>query len=119
MNTKKYQKYIDYIVDDLQPPYYENMRDNYGLRPDEYELVLSKVFNEPIKIIHDDTVVKQGGKTLYREKDTGFWVKKEYNADNQMTYREYNDEYWEKWEYDTNGNNIYYEDSDGDIIDER
>ena len=117
--NKKYERYIDYIVDDLQPPYYENMRDIYGLRPDEYEIVLSKVFNEPIKIINDDTVVKQGGKTLYREKDTGFWVKKEYNADNQMTYREYNDEYWERWEYDDYGYENYYEDSDGDIIDNR
>ena len=117
--NRKYEKYIDYIVSDLEIPYFINMRDSYGLRPEEYKLVLSKVFNEPIKIIHDDTVVKQGGKTLYREKDNGFWVKKEYNADNQMTYREYNDGYWERWEYDDYGYENYYEDSDGDIIDER
>ena len=117
--NKKYERYINFIVDDLQPPYYENMRDIYGLRPDEYELVLSKVFNEPIKIINDDTVVKKGGITLYREKVNGFWVKKEYNADNQITYREYYDGYWERWEYDVNGNKIYYENEEGDIEDNR
>ena len=31
----------------------------------------------------------------------------------------YNDEYWERWEYDDYGYQNYYEDSDGDIIDER
>ena len=117
--NKKYERYINFIVDDLQPPYYENMRDIYGLRPDEYEIVLSKVFNEPIKIINDDTVVKKGGITLYREKVNGFWVKKEYNADNQITYREYYDGYWERWEYDVNGNKIYYENEEGDIEDNR
>tara|TARA_Y100000389_G_scaffold178413_1_gene191593 strand:+ start:256 stop:612 length:357 start_codon:yes stop_codon:yes gene_type:complete len=117
--NKKYERYINFVVDDLQPPYYENMRDIYGLRPDEYELVLSKVFNEPIKIINDDTVVKKGGITLYREKVNGFWVKKEYNADNQITYREYYDGYWERWEYDVNGNKIYYENEEGDIEDNR
>ena len=117
--NKKYERYINFVVDDLQPPYYENMRDIYGLRPDEYELVLSKVFNEPIKIINDDTVVKKGGITLYREKVNGFWVKKEYNADNQITYREYYDGYWERWEYDVNGNKSYYENEEGDIEDNR
>jgi len=117
--NKKYERYIEFIVSDIKPPYYENMRDIYGLRPDEYEIVLSKVFNEPIKIINDDTVVKQGGFMVYREKDNGFWVKKEYNADNQMTYREYNDGYWERLEYDDYGYQNYYENEEGDIEDNR
>ena len=96
MNAK-YQKYIDYIVDDLQPPYYENMRDSYGLSEKEYPLVLSKVFNEPVTI-------------------KGNYV---YDANGNEIYYEYSDGYWYKWGYDANGVRNYYENSDGYIEDER
>jgi len=46
--NKKYEIYIDYIVNGIQPPYFKNMRDQYGLRPDEYELVLSKLYDQPV-----------------------------------------------------------------------
>ena len=48
--NKKYERYINYIVNDIKPPYFINMRDNYGLKDNEYELVLSKVFNQPLTI---------------------------------------------------------------------
>ena len=37
----KYERYIDYIVNNIESPYFKNMRDMYELSPDEYELVLS------------------------------------------------------------------------------
>jgi hypothetical protein len=95
--NRKYERYIDYIVNDLQAPYFKNMRDNYGLSPDEYELVLSKVFNQPVTI-KGDYVYNNRGKKIYYENNTGYWVKREY--DNQ-------------------GNEIYYENSNGNIIDKR
>ena len=93
--NKNYEKYINYIVSDIEAPYFINMRDNYGLSEKEYPLVLSKVFNEPVTI-KGNSVYNPNGNEIYFEYSNGFWVKYEYN---------------------TNGNKIYYEDSNGDIID--
>ena len=95
--NKKYERYISYIVDDIESPYFINMRDNYGLKQEEYELVLSKVFNQPVSI-KDNNVHNSNGNLIYYEGSDGSWV---------------------KYEYDDNGNLIYSETSDGDIIDRR
>ena len=95
--NKKYQRYIEYIVSDIKPPYFKNMRDAYGLKDSEYSLVLSKVFNQPIEIL-DITVYDTNDKIIYNESSNGYWV---------------------KVEYDTNGNTIYFEDSNGYIEDRR
>ena len=94
--NRKYERYIDFIVNDLEIPYFKNMKDNYGLRPDEYEIVLSKLYKQPVSI--------EGG----------------YVYDNQenIIYFE-NSDGWQKWVYDNQENIIYYEDSDGDIADNR
>ena len=95
--NKKYERYISYIVNDIKPPYFINMRDNYGLRPDEYKLVLSKVYDQPVTI---------EGKSIFDHND------------NEIYY-EYGDGSWYKKGYDDNGNQIYYENSDGRIYDYR
>ena len=138
MNAK-YQKYIEYIVNDLEIPYFINMRDNYGLKPNEYELVLSKVFNQPVSI-KGDYVYDEQENEIYRETSNGFWEKSEYDTNGNLIYREDSygfwskyeydekgneiyfvdsDGYWEKWEYDDRGNLIYNEDSDGNIEERR
>ena len=109
MNAK-YERYIDYIVDDLEAPYFINMRDNYGLRPDEYEMVLSKVFNQPFTI-KGDMVYNQLGNIIYYENSNGHWDKKEYDNQGNIIYFENSKGNWEKYEYDDQGNEIYYEDS--------
>ena len=95
--NKKYERYIEYIVNDIQAPYFKNMRDSYGLSPDEYELVLSKVYNLPVTII-------------------GYSVYDEYS---NKVYLESSSGFWEKREYDEQGNIIYSEDSNGYISDRR
>ena len=100
MNAK-YQKYIEYIADDLEIPYFKNMKDNYGLRPDEYKLVLSKVFNQPVTITElrvEKIVYNNRGIKLYYETSWGYWYKSEY---------------------DKQGNLMIYKDSDGRIVDNR
>ena len=94
--NKRYERYIEYIANDLEIPYFKNMSDSYGLRPDEYEMVLSKLYKQPVSI--------EGG----------------YVYDNQenIIYFE-NSDGWQKWVYDNQENIIYYEDSDGDIADNR
>ena len=74
--NKKYQRYIEYIVNDIELPYFINMKEMYGLSEKEYPLVLSKLYNQPVTI-----------------------------KSNRV--------------YGTNGNEIYWEDSNGDIEDNR
>ena len=95
--NKKYERYIEYIVNDMEPPYFINMRNNYGSSPDEYELVLSKVYEQPVSI-KDNYVFDSNGNILYYEYSNGYWTKREYNS---------------------NGKVIYYEGSNGVIIDNR
>ena len=116
--NKKYNRYIDYIVNELEPPYFINMRDQYGLRPDEYEMVLSKIFNQPV-IIKGDMVYNQLGDMIYYENSNGYWIKYEYDNQGNLIYYENSDGFWEKYEYDNQGNLIYYENSDGEIEDNR
>ena len=116
--NKKYIKYIEYIVNDIEKPYFTNMKDHYGLKQDEMELVLSKVFNQPVTI-KDTLVYDINGKLIYYEDSSGFWVKKEYDSNGNQIYSENRYGDWYKYEYDSNGNIIYYENSDGEIIDNR
>ena len=113
--NKKYERYINYIVSDIQSPYFINMRDNYGLKDNEYELVLSKVFNQPVTIKGND-VYNTNGNQIYSESSDGYWIKREYNTNGKEIYYETSSGHWVKYEYDTNGNNIYYEYSNGDWI---
>ena len=134
--NKKYERYIDYIVSDIEPQYFKNMRDQYGLRPDEYEMVLSKLFNQPITIKNNSVYDELGNIIYYENISDGYWEKKEYDAKGKIiyfensndywekyeydelgnvTYLENNEDYWEKYEYDELGNKIYSEDSYGNI----
>ena len=94
--NKKYIKYINYIVSDIELPYLKYL-EQYGLSDNEMECVLSKVYEQPVSI-KDNYVFDSNGNVIYRENSNGYWSEREY---------------------DTNGNKIYYETSDGEIIDKR
>ena len=116
--NKKYERYINYIVSDIEAPYLINMKEMYGLSEKEYPLVLSKLFKGPVRI-KGNSVYDDNGNEIYYENSNGNWVKKEYDTNNNEIYFEKNNGYWEKYEYNSNGNRIYYEDSDGVIRDYR
>ena len=44
--NKKYQRYIDYIANDIKPPYFHNMVEMYGVTESEFVLIMTKVFNQ-------------------------------------------------------------------------
>ena len=121
--NKKYERYIEYIVNDIEAPYFKNIKEMYGLRPDEYELILSKVFNQDVKvdiIVANMYVYDRQRNTLYYENDsTGNWIKYEYDINGNLIYSEDSNGYWVKYEHDSNGNLIYSENSNGSIIDIR
>jgi len=138
--NKKYERYIDYIINDIKPPYIYNMREIYGLSEDEYKLVLSKVFNHNVLIhttidrevsVYNTSVdllyyeshrfweefnrQKIGGKyrVLFYHNSIGKTERFEYDSDGNDIYFEDNTGYWERREFDTNGKVISYSDSDG------
>ena len=114
--NKKYERYINYIVNDIKPPYFKNMGKNYGLSEKEYELVLSKVYGQPITI-NDNNVYDQYGNRIYFEDSDGNWIKRGYDQYGNRIYYETSSGYIE--EYDQYGNRIYSVDSNGRIIDNR
>jgi len=117
--NKKYERYIEYIANDIKPPYIHNMRDMYGLRPDEYSLVLSKVYNQSVTIKGNQRVYDTNDNIIYREYIDGSWAKYEYDTNGNHIYYEDGDGYWYKFEYDANGNLIYQETINGVIRDNR
>jgi len=125
--NKKYERYINYIVNDLETPYFKNMGENYGLSEKEYKTVISKLFNQPISVqlsfenplAESNKVYNKNGKPIYYEDSDGYWVKREYDTNGNEIYFEDSNGDWIKREYDTNGNIIYREDSNGLIIDNR
>ena len=114
----KYIKYINHIVNDIQAPYFKNMEDQYGLRPDEYVLVLCKVFNQPVTI-KGKSIFDHNDNEIYYEDSDGNWYKQEYDHNGNVTFQENSNGFWFKREYDQNNNKIYYEDSNGYIVDNR
>jgi hypothetical protein len=136
--NNKYERYINYIVNDIELPYLKYL-EQYGLKDNEYESVLSKVYNQPVTI-KSNRVFDSNGNVIYRENSNGYWSEREYHTNGNILYYEgggdswYKREfdingnriyyensngYWEKREYNSNGNQIYYETSDGEIIDKR
>tara|TARA_B100000497_G_scaffold65289_1_gene73836 strand:+ start:55 stop:414 length:360 start_codon:yes stop_codon:yes gene_type:complete len=116
--NKKYQRYIEYIVSDIEAPYFENMKDAYGLKDSEYEMVLSRMFNQSVTI-RGHYVYNTDGNLIYHENSDGYWEKREYDTNDNEIYYEDSDGFWYKKEYDDQGNKIYYEDSYGVIRDNR
>ena len=116
--NKKYEKYINYFVSDLEAPYFKNMVDRYGLRTNEYSLVLSKIYKQPVTI-KGDYVYDSNGNIIYFEESYGYWRKYEYDTNGNIIYYENSNGDWIKYGYDNDGNEIYYGTNNGVIIDNR
>ena len=116
MNSK-YKKYIEYIANDIELPYLKSL-EPYGLKQEEMDLVLSKVYDQPVTI-KGIFVYDSNGNIIYIETSDGNWEKREYNTNGNKIYYEDSDGYWYKREYDSNGDVIYHEGFDGVIEDNR
>ena len=116
MNVK-YKKYIEYIVNDIEAPYLKSL-EPYGLKQEEYVLVLSKVFNQPVTI-KGNYVYDPNHNKIYGEDSDGYWEKYVYDSNGNLIYQEDSNGFWYKREYDQYGKLIYYENSYGYIIDKR
>jgi|694.fasta_scaffold127886_1 hypothetical protein len=95
---KNSKEYLDKIVSIIEIPYFKELG-LYGIdEDDEMEYILSKVYGFEIRIVGSGILDSSTNKRIYHEYSTGKWY---------------------KIEYDLNGNRTYYENSDGQIIDNR
>ena len=102
MNVK-HQKYIEYIAKDIELPYlkYLNM---YGLKKEDVDLVLSKLFNESVIYIKQTGGVYNKNRcNIYMESTNGIWCKYGYDNNGNIIYWENSNGFWNKWEYDGEG----------------
>ena len=120
------------------PPYFK-IFNILELTEEEQGFILKKILGNDISIdgrnIYDDNgnniyyedpdgewekrEYDDKGNRAYIEDSDGFWEKSEYDKyGNQITF-EYSDDRWVKYEYDDNGSWVYYEDSYGNIKDNR
>ena len=131
--NKKYQKYIEYIAKDIEPPYFKSL-EPYELLSKEKEDVFSIIFNQPVRIVGHSVIGKQEG-VIYSESCEGYWEIKEYSEDGFLilwknssgTIRKWDNEgnilyeatgngYYARWEYDEDGNETLYATSDGVLM---
>tara|TARA_Y100000385_G_scaffold263841_1_gene296693 strand:+ start:313 stop:684 length:372 start_codon:yes stop_codon:yes gene_type:complete len=113
----KYKEYIEYIARDIQVPYLKSLN-MYEIKQDDYHLVLSKVFNQPVDYGHGVCIDKRLN-NIYNENSDGDWIKREYDNNGNETYYENSSGYCQKREYDSNGKIIYNEDNNGEMGDYR
>lgn len=123
----------------IKAPYYDNL-DLIGLTQDEIKAVLEKFIGGKLTYGNGRLVIVQGDNVEYKEYDdktwvirkfdrqlttfmedsSGYWFKKEFDENGNMTRFENSRGQWSKKEYDENNKLIYIEDSDeGIILDKR
>ena len=111
LNESTEDRYYDKLLSILQPPYYQNL-ETMGIPEDQWETILSKLYNQPIRK-DDEYLYDKNGNLIYREYSDGYWEKSEYDDNGKRIYSENSNGYWINQEYDSNGNEIYHGDSNG------
>ncbi len=75
MNKEKFERYINYIVNDIEKPYFKNMEEMYVLKPEEYKFILSKLYDQPITI-EGQRIFNSEGEVIYHELTNGYYGEK-------------------------------------------
>ena len=86
----KIERYIEFIVKDIKPPYFKNIVEQYGLSGDIVLDVIHKLYDEPVKIDHRN-IYNSKGKRIYYESSNGSWSREIYNNNNNVITMEQGD----------------------------
>jgi len=72
------------------------------------------------QILNNDSRVRDAKKSvdeIYLENSDGYWHKRIFDENGNVTYFENSRGYWYKNKYDENSNETYFEDSFGEVVD--
>jgi hypothetical protein len=105
----KYKKYIEYIAKDIELPYLKSLN-MYGLKQDEMDLVLSTIFNQPVRLF-GNSIIGEQEKIIYSESIKGYWEIKEYSKEGHLILWKNISGTIRKW--DNEGNILYEEIGNG------
>ena len=120
------QRYYDKLSKVIRPPYFVDL-ERLSVPQDEWKGVFRTLYNQNVLVssfYRDDRVTggivtDKGTNILYYEGDSGDYVMREFDKNDNMTYLYKTDgrgnEYWEKSIFNDKGESIYYEDSKGRI----
>ena len=86
----KIERYIEFIVKDIKPPYFKNIVEQYGLSEENALDVIHKLYDEPVKIDHRN-IYNSKGKRIYYESSNGTRSREIYNNNNNVITMEQGD----------------------------
>ena len=101
----KYKKYIEYIVNDIELPYIKYLN-HYGLKQEEINLVLSTIFNQPVRLF-GNSIIGEQEKIIYSESIKGYWEIKEHSKEGHLIL--WKNSYGTIRKWDNEGNLLYEE----------
>ena len=109
------------ILSLLEKPYFRNLN-SIGIYNKQWEEILTKVFDQPIKFRvcrYGMEILNDKHKRIYYERSDGDWEVWKYDDNENDVYYENSSGEWEKTEYNENGYIIYVDTSEGIIRDNR
>lgn len=114
--NKKLLKYIDYIVKEIEPPYFKNIVELYDVL--EYKNHIIKKIIKEAMVIQRNIVYDIEGRVLYNENKNIYtpditWERYQYDSQGNRIYYGDSSGFWYKKVFDEEGNEIYFENSAG------
>lgn len=117
----KKDRYYDKLSKVIRPPYFLDLI-SLGVSDDEWDMVLSKVFKQPVRVstfylgndLNGGIVIDRKTNILYHEGE-GEYIIREFDKNNNVTYILTDDgrgkQYWEKTKYNNDGEVVHQETS--------
>jgi hypothetical protein len=124
------QRYYDKVSKVIRPPYFVDLQ-TLSVPEDEWVNVFISLYKEDVKVssffrdiqITGGIVTDKETNILYYEGDSGDYIMREFDKNNNVTYLYRTDgrgnDYWEKSIFNDQGESVYYENSNGKVSDVR
>jgi hypothetical protein len=123
-------RYYDKVSKVIRPPYFVDLI-SLGIESEEWDKVFTKLYKQPVRTssfyrseqITGGIVTDKETNILYYEGDSGDYIMREFDKNNNVTYLYRTDgrgnDYWEKSIFNDQGESVYYENSNGKVSDVR
>ena len=124
------QRYYDKVSKVIRPPYFVDLQ-TLSVPQDEWRDVFKTLYKQNVlvstfyrdKQITGGIVTDKETNILYYEGDSGDYIMREFDKNNNVTYLYRTDgrgnDYWEKSIFNDQGESVYYENSNGKVSDVR